>query len=317
MFRVKKNISGGLKRICLQNTDTDEFVSIIPQFGVNINEIVLAKNGTLHSIINGNKDAAAFNGREVFRSAKLMPFPNRLKGGTYTFKDKQYLLDMNYPEEHNACHGFLYNKEFTVKQISEGRDHASAEFVYHYTAFLPGYPFECKICITCAINAGEGFRCRTRIENLSNTPMPVGDGWHPFFTFGKKVNNLSLRFPAEKKVEVDKHLIPTGRSSSFDAFDSLDKIGDITFDTCFKLKPVASRVQTVELYDSEQDIKIQLWQETGKGKYNYLQVYIPPERDSIAIEPMTCNINAFNNLEGLIVLDEGEEFCADYGVKLI
>ncbi len=48
-----------------------------------------------------------------------------------------------------------------------------------------------------------------------------------------------------------------------------------------------------------------------------LQVYILPARNSVAVEPMTCNIDAFNNHDGLIVLEAGQDFKAEYGVKVL
>ena len=59
-----------------------------------------------------------------------------------------------------------------------------------------------------------------------------------------------------------------------------------------------------------------MWQEAGPGAYRYLQVYTPPGRESIAIEPMTCAPNAFNNGMGLIRLDPGEAFTASFGISL-
>ncbi|MCB0643138.1 MAG: hypothetical protein KDC44_15925, partial [Phaeodactylibacter sp.] len=52
------------------------------------------------------------------------------------------------------------------------------------------------------------------------------------------------------------------------------------------------------------------------GKYNFLQVFTPDHRQSIAIEPMTCNVDAFNNREGLIVLKPGEAHAASFGLRL-
>jgi aldose 1-epimerase len=41
---------------------------------------------------------------------------------------------------------------------------------------------------------------------------------------------------------------------------------------------------------------------------SYLQLYTPEDRKSIAIEPMSCIANAFNNGEGLKILEVAEEF---------
>ena len=75
-------------------------------------------------------------------------------------------------------------------------------------------------------------------------------------------------------------------------------------------------IAITELYDPQRDLRIVLWQETGKRKYNYLQIFTHPSRMSIAIEPMTCNIDAFNNKEGLITLKSDESFKACYGIRL-
>ncbi|KAA3635266.1 MAG: hypothetical protein DWQ02_10115, partial [Bacteroidetes bacterium] len=43
------------------------------------------------------------------------------------------------------------------------------------------------------------------------------------------------------------------------------------------------------------------------GDFPYLQVYTPPHRNSIAIEPMTCPPDVYNNGVGLIELIPGAE----------
>ncbi len=316
-FQIKEETPHGLKRIIIKNPETGEFVSILPRFGSNVNELSLAKRGASHKVIAGNQTAADFKDKSVFKSAKLIPFPNRIKDGAYIFEGNRYQLELNYPEENNACHGFIYDKEFEIEKREAHAIYASVKLSYHYTGFLPGYPFECRIELTYSLEKDRGFACRTTIENLGRTAMPVGDGWHPFFTFHKPVDELFLKLAAEEKIEVDERLIPTGRSSRYGRFDKSHKIGNITFDDCFKIKPGPRSIQVTELYDGEGEIGIQLWQETGKNKYNYIQVYTPPERTSIAIEPVTSNINAFNNLEGLIVLKPNEKFDAGYGVQLL
>ena len=59
-----------------------------------------------------------------------------------------------------------------------------------------------------------------------------------------------------------------------------------------------------------------MWQETGTNKYNFLQVYIPPSREMIALEPMTSNIDAFNNKDHLIILEPGKKWSASFGFYL-
>jgi aldose 1-epimerase len=145
--------------------------------------------------------------------------------------------------------------------------------------------------------------------------MPFGEGWHPFFGFNKAVDHLSLKFNAEELILVDQRLIPTGKKIKYDHFNQLRKIEDTKFDSCFKLAADQGK-HISELYDPDNDLTVLLWQETGENRYNYLQVYIPPSRLSIALEPMTCNIDAFNNGEGLQILEPGQIYEASYGIRI-
>lgn len=141
------------------------------------------------------------------------------------------------------------------------------------------------------------------------------NGWHPYFKTNSKVDNLMLKIPAKYQIEVDPRMIPTGVKLPADSFTQLKKIGDAELDTGFIIE-AQKGVATTEIYDPGYDLHVKVWQETGTWKYNYLQIYIPPSRESIAIEPMTCSIDAFNNKEGLIVLAPGQSVKASCGVKL-
>ena len=58
------------------------------------------------------------------------------------------------------------------------------------------------------------------------------------------------------------------------------------------------------------------WQDRGPGQYNYIQLYADPERQSLAIEPMTCPPDVLNNRMGLIELDPGAESKVIFGVRV-
>jgi aldose 1-epimerase len=54
--------------------------------------------------------------------------------------------------------------------------------------------------------------------------------------------------------------------------------------------------------------------------YSYLMVFTgdtlgpPKARRSVALEPMTCAPNGFQSGEGLLTLQPGERFSADWGI---
>jgi len=315
MNRIEVKNEQGQKKIKCINENTGTYVIIHPGFGANVSKLVLGDKNNLFSVLDGNDTIEDFKGNQIFKGAKLYPFPNRIKDGEYKFKSSIFHLALNYPEENNACHGFIFDKEFSIIESAENSDKALVTLTYKYDGEIKGYPFPFNLNITYSLSI-DGFTCTTNIENKSSKPMPMGDGWHPFFTFGKKIDDLHIQFPSSYLFEVDDRLIPTGRKETYKKFNKFKKIGNTEFDSCFEFQSSKKGIQMTEIFDPEQNSTIQLWQETGVNKYNYLQIYTPPHRNSIAIEPMTCVANSFNNNIGLIELPKGGTFEARYGVRL-
>ena len=50
--------------------------------------------------------------------------------------------------------------------------------------------------------------------------------------------------------------------------------------------------------------------------FPFFQVFTPPHRESIALEPMTCNVDAFNNGQGLVSLAADKSWKAGMEVVL-
>jgi len=315
MFEIVEETKNGLNCVIIKNIDTNECVSIVPAFGASVNEITLRKGEKLFSILDGNISKDSFIGKDIFKGAKLFPFGNRIKGGCYSFNGETYQLDINYPEEGNAVHGFVYKEQFVLVDKIIEETFARAIFKYDYHGTITGYPFKFEIELGFTLDALNGFSCETKIINKGKQQMPFGDGWHPYISFNKNVDELHLKLPEAESIKVDDNLIPTGCREPYSTFNNSSLIGNTSFDNCFYLKSVED-LHCIELYDSQQDVSIALWQDAGKQKYNYLQIYIPPERRSIAIEPMTGNINSFNNGEGLLVLEPGKNFAANYGLNI-
>ncbi|MCK4296340.1 MAG: hypothetical protein KAX28_06760, partial [Candidatus Marinimicrobia bacterium] len=211
MFKIVKEKFGELTKIKIENSDTREYISIIPEFGGNVNEIALAKEGKIYSILNGYETPAEIIKNDYFKSAKLIPFPNRIEDGKYSFNGKDYQLPINKPDENHAIHGFVWNKKLTLQKKEIRDKYASVQFKHIYDSSLPGYPFKTKILITYFLTTEEGFRCITEIKNIDSCKIPVADGWHPYFKTSGKVDELMLKIPAKYKTDVDSRMIPTGK----------------------------------------------------------------------------------------------------------
>jgi len=148
--------------------------------------------------------------------------------------------------------------------------------------------------------------------------MPVGVGWHPYFQLsdaagGDTIDELQMKMPESEQVLIDKRMIPTGETNAYKNFIQYSKIGDTKLDDCFVPAQGGVKEVGVKLWSEKANCGLEIWQDKS---YGFVQLYTPPDRQSIAIEPMSCNINAFQSGDGLTVLAAGESFNGKFGVRL-
>lgn len=315
-FEIVEAPFGKLSQLTLKNNETGEYVSLVPTFGATLNQVALRKGEKVYELVDGCKtyEALLEEGKNTFKGSSLFPFPNRIKGGRYSFEGKEYQLPLNFPQENNAIHGLLLTEKFTIVAQEATAEKASVTLQYSYNRQFEGYPFKCMLTYELELSK-EGFICKTTITNTDTTAIPVGQGWHPYFKTGSKVDELVLKIPSDSLYLVDDRMVPTLQMAGVNGYNTEKKIGSDKFDTGYKVKN-SGMIATTEITDPAQNIKLVIWQETGLGKYNFLQVYTPPSRHTIAVEPMTCLADAFNNQQGLITLKPSETVSASFGVKL-
>lgn len=317
MFRIEKQPFGKCSLLKLCNEATGEFISVNPQFGGALHQIGLQKENTIIEIL----DAYSSNEERIkdfattYRGAKLFPFPNMVNKGKFVFAGKNYQLPLNWEEDGHAIHGFVADKCFEIVQENVSAEYASVTLSFQYEGEHAGYPFPFHLSITYSLHKDSEFVCTTTVQNWGKTKLPLGDGWHPYFSLSSSVDDLYVKVPAEIIIDIDEQFIPTGNLTATKEFLDFTPIGSRHFDTCFGINQSQPKAVS-QLHCKQKDITISLWQETGKGKYNYLLLYTTPDRKSIAMEPMTCWPDAFNNEKDLIVLEPDETTEASFGIKI-
>jgi aldose 1-epimerase len=312
MFSIIHEDFFGVEKIKLVNSITGEYVSVIPLFGGNLNELILLKHGVLYTIIDGDKtlDSLKGNTTNFYRGAKLSPFPNRINKGRYQFNEAIYELERN--DGLHALHGLLWNRPLFIKDQRPSENSAQLLLSADIESLHEGFPFNYRIEIEYFLDAKQ-FSCSTKIINTSAVDLPIGDGWHPYFTTGTNINQLKLKLPQSRLLQMDNG-IPTGVYLPNDLYQTPSPIQHTDLDHCFEIS--AADIVETHIMDEEKDITIVLWQRAGNKGYQFIQIYTPPDRNSIAIEPMTCAPDAFNNKKGLIVLFPDEQIVFDFGLKL-
>ncbi|MBN8826078.1 MULTISPECIES: aldose 1-epimerase [unclassified Spirosoma] len=332
--------SAPLTEYVLEHTETGEFITVIPEFGAILRRLVLRKGRHLFALIQAPESPQALLADESYASAFLYPFVSRIRHGVYQFDGTDYAVKMNEVYRDNAIHGFVHGRPFTVVNQEVTSTHAQLVLRYSYEGDTFGYPFPFVLTVTYQLtqanrlmhgsNPADDRMCALKIsytaQNTGTTRAPAAFGWHPYFTFTEDaartaefVDGMTLALPGRTAIVLDDHMIPVSKYPFQPA--EIIELHKRQLDTPFLVTPTSlptdneSFAETI-LTSGETGARLIVGQQTGEGKLNYLVCYTPPRRDSIAIEPQTANVNAFNNGEGLAILAPGDSLSGIIWVRL-
>ena len=106
---------------------------------------------------------------------------------------------------------------------------------------------------------------------------------------------------ANKVLEFNEHLVPTGKVVPFTKFQTTQLFGSTFLDNCFLLNGAEEPACVLE--NRADKLRLSIWPDET---YPYLQIYTPEHRKSIAIENLSSAPDAFNNGIGLLIVSPGE-----------
>lgn len=304
MFRIERtNFAAKHEIITLINEDKKVKASVIPSLGGMLNGFSLGNFEVVDGIeIN---EAGVEDYLNTYKSSLLLPYPNRIANGRFEFRGRRHQMSCNEKALGNSLHGFIYNKTFEVVSAETKSNQAELVISFSYSGDTAGFPYSFKTELTYSLDSDGKMTCCCEVSNSGKDVIPIGLGWHPYFDMGQKVNRLSLKFDTVTHWEVDDKMIPTMDTVIIDPISG--NIGEDEYDGCFTLEnPI------IELATEEGK---KLIMDCGED-FPYLQVYTPPHRKSIAIEPMTCPPDVYNNRVNLIELDPGEKRSFSYSMIL-
>jgi aldose 1-epimerase len=104
------------------------------------------------------------------RGQVLMPWPNRVLGGTYEFDGETHVL----PLRGDANHGLVRWVNWRLAERDDAR--VALQYVLHPQ---PGYPFTLALRVEYELG-DDGLTVRTRAENVGTRACPFGAGHHPY-----------------------------------------------------------------------------------------------------------------------------------------
>ncbi|MEK7200185.1 MAG: aldose 1-epimerase, partial [Bacteroidota bacterium] len=246
------------------------------------------------------------------KSAKLSPFVCRMNKGKYRFANNEYQVDKHWLQEH-AIHGLIYDGLYSITNSGIAENFAGILLSYTYEGTDKGYPFPYTIVLNWKLETGNKLTVATTIMHTNPQPIPMADGWHPYFRLGGKVDDWHIQFDSRTQLEYDVALLPTGKKIKDERFVNGCLLQNIQLDNAFELENRAQATKCVLHNDT-----LQLTVEPD-GSYPLLQLYIPQHRNSIAIENLSGAPDNFNNGIGLLLVAPGNPmtFTTSYRIELL
>lgn len=253
------------------------------------------------------------------RGQLLMPWPNRIRDGKYSFGGRDLQLALTEPKRSNASHGLGRWAAWTLEEHTAN----SVSLVYRVMA-QTGYPWAVDLHVLYDLGA-DGLTVTQTATNLSSEAAPYACGAHPYLAVGTGIDHLELTLPAGTRTLTDDRLIPTETVPVDDAHDfrAGKPIGSVVLDETYGDLTREDGLATTTLRDPRDGHGVALWVDE---KIPWLLLYsaddvLGKERRSLAVEPMTAPANAFNSGVDLVTLSPagsaGDELSVTWGIRAL
>ena len=248
----------------------------------------------------------------------LVPWPNRVADGKWTYDGVPQQLDITEPANGNALHGLLSGASYSVA----GRTADSITLAADVDS-APGYPFELATTVRYQLTE-DGLLVTHSLTNTGSRSAPAAVGAHPFLKLGAvPTEDLTLFINADTHIEVDERLNPTGATTAVSGtrhdFRAGQRVGAVSLDDAWsdvRREPDGSSLHYLEAPDGSQ---VQLFMDASFGYVQSFTTRIFPSDDgpvtAVAVEPMTAPANAYNSGEGLRWLAPGETWHLSWGIR--
>ena len=283
-----------------------EAVAVVTEVGGGIRSFAV---GDVEVLDGFAEDAMCDGGR----GQSLLPWPNRVADGRWSWRGRELQLALTEPGRRNAIHGLTRWANWELVELAPGAVHL--RFRLHPQ---PGWPFPLRCDLRYQLTDRE-LVVRTSVENIGSQDAPVAAGAHPYLSAGDAlVDDCVLTVPAATWLPTDERGIPgaprpvEGGDHDFRGGRRLgpqqvdEAFGDVLPDPVVRMERPDGHV-------------VELW--AGEG-YRWLEVFtgdtLAPERRrrGLAVEPMTAPPNALATGQDLVVLAPGASLDLEWGVRL-
>jgi aldose 1-epimerase len=284
----------------LRDLDVGSSALVIPSLGNNLMSFVASMpDGRDLEIILGAPPGTAAENAWRWGNPILFPFPNRVRGGQYSFGGRRYQMDANMPEGHHL-HGLVCYLPWRIDKAGpeDGGAVICCSFdAAEYPDVLRQYPFPFRLTVTYTL-VGNSLLCEAEIANVGTGPLPLGFGLHPYLraplTANGRREECLIAVPARRAWRLDGDKLPTGvqelvpaglnfrqprplNSTYLDhSYTDLERVYGQAI--CRLIDPGAG-VEVIEQFGPE---------------FTEIVVLAPGDRPTVSFEPYSCVTDAIN-----------------------
>lgn len=262
--------------------------------------------------------------------AVLLPYANRIRGKLAadkksietTIAGKKVSLPANWigkkeGAERNSMHGLILSSAFHDVQHQDGAGESSMSATLHAGNFGGHWLSQTDVTGETVLK-DNALDMTITAKNVGQEPLPMGIGFHPYFVFpsgNREQARLSL--PSNRRALVDNYdnVFPTGKIEKttgtpydFSAPDGA-ALGKIYLDDCFlELKRDGPGNAVMEIIDPAAKYGLRVTALSPEIKA--IQVYAPPDRNIVAMEPQFNLADPYSKVwgkidTGMVILQPG------------
>jgi aldose 1-epimerase len=256
--------------------------------------------GTIDWLRPATAERIAAGDSEAMACFALVPFSNRIRNSRFRFAGRTVRLPPNVRGQAHVEHGHGWQAPWQVM----AREERALSIEYRHAA--GAWPFTYVARQTFRLEPAS-LAIKVEVRNLSDVPMPVGIGLHPYFPRTAKTR---LTAAVAKMWETDEEAMPTalvdppserslGEGVSVDA---------VAMDTAF-----TDWSQRAVIEWPERTARLTL---SAGAPLSFLVVYTPPGEGFFCVEPVSNCTDAFNLADqgrrdtGMMVLSPGAPVAA-------
>ncbi|PHR06660.1 MAG: hypothetical protein COB29_10000 [Sulfitobacter sp.] len=208
----------------------------------------------------------------------LIPYSNRIKDGVFVFRGNSHAIPLNFGGHPHSIHGVGWQSIWQVVRQTENK------VILELSYSGDDWPFAFDAYQTFTLD-GACLRYDMEIRNMSDAPMPVGLGAHPYF---QKYGEVYLTADAENVWMNNETCIPIERMRVPEAWD-LKAGKNVDTLMCDHLFEPWRGSATIHWPKEKKSLEL-----SASSDLDRLVVYAPKGEEFFCVEPVSHITDAFN-----------------------